>query len=59
LISALSLPCKIKSPGIARGFFVQARKELPSAGVSAARVPGWPAESGLRWGANHCNMERF
>jgi hypothetical protein len=41
LISALSASRKIKSPGIVRGsFVVQARKELLSAGDSAARAPG-------------------
>jgi len=38
---------------------VQARKELPSTVIRSRGYPGWPAESGLRWGANHCNMERF
>jgi hypothetical protein len=60
LISALFAHRKIRSFGIVRGaaFVVQARKELPSAVI---RLRGYPrsAESGLRWSANHCNMERF
>jgi hypothetical protein len=54
LIAELSSSRKFKAPATSGAFFcVQARRG------TLGDVAGRPGESGLRWGANHCNMEWF